>query len=56
MILQRRKLESGEIDLADTPKGVWESEPTSRMHELDNFRAQYNRMKKNYAVPESEFF
>lgn len=55
MLLLRRKLDSGEINLSESPKRVWESEPIFRRHKLATFRAQFNRMKKDYNDNESGF-
>lgn len=48
MILLRKIIEVGEIDEDDDPKYISKSDPIFNSHKPDNFRARFNKLKKEY--------
>lgn len=45
VVLLRKKLIAGEIDLGQNPKTIWSSDPIFMEHKLDNFRTKLNKLK-----------
>lgn len=45
VVLLRKKLAAGEVNLKDNPEKFWSSDPLFMEHKLDNFRSIFNRIR-----------
>lgn len=55
VVLLRKKLVAGELDITQNPKTLWCSDPVFMEHKLDNFRTKLNKLKAEYYENQGKF-